>query len=93
MRQKNEEYNLKGEYWASKHCCGITLDWDDGAQALTISMPGYVQKMLILVSNMKCPKAISFCHTYQVQPRKFDENSDQPLQVADSFKLDKNARK
>ena len=41
-----EHYKVKAD-WEGKLYCGITLDWDYDKRAVTLSMPGYVKKMLI----------------------------------------------
>ena len=33
--------------WTISLYCGITLKWDDGARTLDISMPGYIEKLLL----------------------------------------------
>ena len=43
---RSKGYNLEVD-WDGKRYCGITLDWDYETRTLTISMPGYVQKMLV----------------------------------------------
>jgi hypothetical protein len=45
-----QKYDLP-EDWAGNLYCGIKLSWDYDAQTLDISMPGYIQKMLIKKST------------------------------------------
>ena len=43
---KSEGYKLSIDWEGTKYC-GITLKWNYDLRTLTISMPGYVQKMLL----------------------------------------------
>ena len=68
---KSEGYKLSIDWGGTKYC-GITLNWDYDLRTLTISMPGYVQKMLLRFKHE--PPSRNQYSPYQPQPRKFGKN-------------------
>ena len=53
--------------WSGTKYCWITLQWDYDMRTLTISMPGYVQKMLVRFKHEPPPQ--NQYSPYQPQPK------------------------
>ena len=87
---KRAGYDLSID-WTGSRYCGITLDWDYDARTLTISMPGYVQKMLVRFKH-EPPRRNQFA-PYQPAPRKFGKQSDDTIPMDDSPLLDEKRKK
>ena len=77
--------------WSGTRYCGITLDWDYDERTLVISMPGYVQKMLVRFKH-EVPKT-NQNSPYQPEPRKFGKKSDDTIPADMSKKLDDKRKK
>ena len=65
---KREGYTLKVD-WTGSRYCKITLGWDYEVRTLTISMPGYVQNMLLRFKH-EIPKRHQVT-PHQPEPVKF----------------------
>ena len=87
---KKGGYKLEVD-WTGSRYCGITLDWNYNERTLVISMPGYVQKMLVRFKH-DVPKT-NQNSPYQPEPRKFGKNSDETLPADTTKKLDDKRKK
>jgi hypothetical protein len=63
-----QKYELT-EDWASNLYCSIKLNWDYGAQTLDISMPGYIQKLLMKYKH-RMPTKPQHC-PYAPSPKQY----------------------
>lgn len=71
-----EHYKVKAD-WEGKLYCGITLDWDYEKRTVTLSMPGYVKKMLINFNHPEPKKPQDSPHP--APPRKFGTAAQDPI--------------
>merc|ERR1711966_637790 len=82
---QTEGYKLSID-WSGTKYCGITMQWDYDMRTLTISMPGYVQKMLVRFKHE--PPPLNQYAPYQPQPRKYGKSVDDTIPVDESPLLD-----
>ncbi|KAL7500917.1 hypothetical protein ACHAWT_008970 [Skeletonema menzelii] len=71
-----EHYKVKAD-WEGKMYCGITLDWDYEKRTVTLSMPGYVSKMLTNFNHPPPKKPQDSPHPSQ--PRKYGMAAQDPI--------------
>ena len=87
---QTEGYKLSIDWYGSKYC-GIMLQWDYDMRTLTISMPRYVQKMLV-DSSMNHHLKISAHHTSRSQRSIANMRMTQFLPIIHRYWM-KNARR
>ena len=87
---KAEGYKVSIDWEGAKYC-RITLDWNYELRTLTISMPGWLQKMFVRFKHE--PPSRNQYSPYQSQPRKFGKDKDDTIPVDKSPNLDKNAKR
>eukprot|EP00956_Cyclotella_meneghiniana_P014140 scaffold21040_cov41-Cyclotella_meneghiniana.AAC.5 len=80
-----QHYKL-AEDWDGDLYCGIKLDWDYENHILDISLPGYIEKVLLRFGHKK-PDKPQHC-PFQPNPKKFGKDAQDPLPTDDSKKLD-----
>jgi hypothetical protein len=79
-----QKYELTKD-WAGNLYCGIKLSWDYGTQTLDISMPGYIQKMLMKHKH-RMPTKPQHC-PYAPAPKQYGAKAQAPLPIDISPKL------
>ena len=67
---ESKGYRL-GDGWTNTRYYGITQNWNYDERTLVISMPGYVQNMLVRLNEI--PKS-DINLPYQSKPRKFGKS-------------------
>ena len=80
-----EQYKVKAD-WEGKMYCGITLDWDYKNRTVTLSMPGYVEKMLRNFNHPKPTKPQDSPHP--APPRKYGKAAQDPIDDDTTAPLD-----
>lgn len=81
----SEHYKVKAD-WEGKTYCGITLEWDYDNRTVTLSMPGYVEKMLKNFGWSKPAKPQDSPHP--APPRKFGTAAQDTIDEDSSPLLD-----
>lgn len=85
LQTLEKHYTAVATDWTGGLYCGITLKWDYTARTLDISMPGYVEALLVKYKH-ECTKKT---HTpYKPAPRKFGKEAQDPLPEDTSPALD-----
>ena len=87
---QTEGYKLFIDWTGGKYCV-ITLQWDYDMRTLTISMSGYVQKMLVRFKHEPPPR--NQYSPYQPQPRKCGKNVGDTIPVDELPLLDKKRKR
>ena len=67
--------------------CGISLDWNNDARYVNISMPGYIKKNLHEYGHV-CLNITQTC-PYSPEPKTYGAKAQAPLPYDDSKPLDK----
>ena len=80
-----EHYKVKAD-WEGKMYCGITLDWNYQDRTVTLSMPGYVEKMLRNFNHRKPTKPQDSPHP--APPRKYGKAAQAPIDNDTTATLD-----
>ena len=75
IRALKQDYTIE-EDWEGKLYCGITLDWDYENRTLTISMPGYIKKLLIRFKHELKGKQYT---PYKAAPKTYGTDAQRPL--------------
>ena len=85
LQTLEKHYTAVATDWTGGLYCGITLKWDYTDRTLDISMPGYVEALLVKYKH-ECTKKT---HTpYKPAPRKFGKEAQDPLPEDTSPALD-----
>ncbi len=71
--------------WAGNLYCGIKQNWDYGTWTLDISMPGYIQKLLMKYKH-RMPTKPQHC-PYAPAPKQYGAKAQAPLPIDISPKL------
>ena len=73
--------------WKGTQYCGITIEWDYKARTCTISVPGYIEKVILRFQHQAPPKAQHF--PFPTAAIQYGKSSQQLAPEDDTALLDK----